>query len=595
MNSHIANKIEAKDKTLSEILFNCKYEVEYFQREYRWRRKHIEDLISDLSGSFLTNYKEGHTVDDIAKYNRYYLGPFVINDKSSSYSIVDGQQRLTSITLLLLYLNKLQQNIAEDEQRDLSLYLFYKKGTKRETLVLDVETRSSILHHLYENSIDSYNEEISDESVQNIVERYDDIKNLFLKELKENEVLPLFIEWLLEKVVMVEIKAFSSQNAYSIFETMNDRGLNLSPTEMLKSFLLANASDEFKIKELNELWRNKILALKSNGIESDVDFFKAWLRAKYAEKIRKTAAGAENEDFENIGTRFHTWVRENQKKIGLNNEEDFYYFVKSDFEFYSTLFNRIQKLQSHQTSGAEGVYISSFYKIADSLSFPLFMSSVTKLDDEDQQLEKIKLISNFIDNYTTLRTLKGRSITQSSIRNAMYELIKSIRNNDIISLKEELNMELEKNFDSSSDILPLFQIMNNWGYYHYFYARINYFLMQQSGNDLPDFSEMMRSRKRNSLVLYRFINEGEPDNDVEPQLWENYINSIFSFCLVRRYELDNLYEMSQCDRIKYLIENRYMPEMGGYDIKQIKPNYITEFLTNRGTTIGGMYREVWSF
>jgi hypothetical protein len=70
---------------------------------------------------------------------------------------------------------------------------------------------------------------------------------------------------------------------------------------------------------------------------------------------------------------------------------------------------------------------------------------------------------------------------------------------------------------------------------------------------------MMRSRKRNSLVLYHFVNGGEPDDGIEPQVWENYMKSIFSYCLVRRFELDDLNEMSQSDRIKYLVEKKYTP------------------------------------
>ena len=51
--AHIANKIDAKDKKLSEILSGQRYKIDVFQREYRWQRVHIEALISDLSLSFL--------------------------------------------------------------------------------------------------------------------------------------------------------------------------------------------------------------------------------------------------------------------------------------------------------------------------------------------------------------------------------------------------------------------------------------------------------------------------------------------------------------------------------------------------------------
>lgn len=598
MDGNIANKIEAKDKKLSEILTNGRYEIEYFQREYRWARRHVEDLISDLSGSFFINHEDGHDVEDESKYNRYYLGPIVILEKpSSELSIVDGQQRLTSLTLLIIYLNHLQTEILEDEDehKNLRLYLYYKKG-KKETLVLDVDKRVDVINHLFNNSFDPYENETDDESVQNILDRYSDIKLLFPEEIKEPSVLPVFIEWFMEKVVLVEIKAFSSQNAYSIFETMNDRGLNLTPTEMLKSYLLAKAEEDEKIRDLNDLWRDRIVALRAKfGDEADQDFFKAWLRSKYAEKIRKAKSGSENEDFENIGTRFHTWVRENEKRIELTNSEDFYFFVKSDFDFYSSVYMLISDLQSECHEKAENVYISSFYKIADSLSYPLYMAAITKLDDEEEQLKKINLVSWFIDNYTTSRTILGKSITQSSIRNAMYELIKSIRNKDLDELKVELLSELQKNVTSSEELFPTFQRMDNWSYYHYFFARILYYFNTSLKLEFLNFPELLRSKRQRSLVLYRFVLEGEIEEGVEPQLWEHYINSVACFCLVRRFDIEILDELNLVDRIKWLIEHKCMPELDNYNLSKIKKGHLTEFLLDRSTALEEIVPKIWRF
>ena len=83
--------------------------------------------------------------------------------------------------------------------------------------------------------------DIEDESqsVQNIYYRYKDIEELFPETSigKDNEKLPYFVDWFIENVDMVEIKAYSDDDAYTIFETMNDRGLSLTSTEMLKGYL----------------------------------------------------------------------------------------------------------------------------------------------------------------------------------------------------------------------------------------------------------------------------------------------------------------------------------------------------------------------
>ena len=76
----------------------------------------------------------------------------------------------------------------------------------------------------------------------NIIGRYPDIDESFPEELRD-DVLAYFVDWLIESVHFVEITAYSDGDAYTIFETMNDRGLSLTPADMLKGYLLANILD----------------------------------------------------------------------------------------------------------------------------------------------------------------------------------------------------------------------------------------------------------------------------------------------------------------------------------------------------------------
>src|ERR1035437_9291155 len=99
------------------------------------------------------------------------------------------------------------------------------------------------------------------ESVQNLVQRYHDLETCFPEELR-GDALPYFIDWLLENVHLVEITAYSDDDAYTIFETMNDRGLSLSPTDMLKGYLLANIVENKRIAA-NTRWRERIRELNN--------------------------------------------------------------------------------------------------------------------------------------------------------------------------------------------------------------------------------------------------------------------------------------------------------------------------------------------
>lgn len=414
-------------------------------------------------------------------------------------------------------------------------------------MILNVDSRLKVIEHLYNNPTsifedidelentngDDSKKKTKDESVQNIIERYEDITKLFPEELINSKTLPLFIEWLLDKIVMVEVKAYSMENAYTIFETMNDRGLTLNPTEILKGFLLSKIDDESKSDEMNDFWRNRIAEIKSiAGFDSDLDFFRAWLRGKYAETIRPTKQGAENEDFELIGTQFHTWIKNNPNKTFLKDSEDYYFFIRSDFDFHSNLYKQLYQYKNRSIDGFENLYISNAYPLADSLTYPLLMSPISKIDENKIIDEKIQLVSKFIDIYTNNRTIQSKAITQSSIRYYIYDLVKAVRNNDIGSLKEKLQIEIERS--SSSPYLSFLNLhnMNNWGYYHYFFARILFYL----DFDRCDFKDLLRNRKQNSLVLYRI----ETPNDVDDVTWIHYLNSVAGYCLVRRYDLDRL-------------------------------------------------------
>ncbi|MFZ4105969.1 DUF262 domain-containing protein [Flavobacterium sp.] len=499
----LSNNIQANARKLFELLQN-KYIVDYFQREYKWEYKHIEQLLVDLEASFLSNYDNGDTIQEInSKYNSYYLGPVVICEKGSIRSIVDGQQRLTSITLLLIYLNNLQKESNDPE--DIIPLIYSKKGG-RKTYNIEVPDRTKILEALF-NSEDYDLSNETDESIRNMYERYTDISNIFSEELK-NEKLPLFIEWLKEKVVFVEILAYSDENAYTIFETMNDRGLNLTPTEMLKGYLLTHLKDPIKIDELNIIWKEKISNLHKYSTQEDLEFIRAWLRSQYADTIRSGARGAENEDFEKIGTRFHTWVKDNYKKIGLSNADQFYYFIKGDFEFYSTLYEKIKTYENNYTEGVERLYLTSYWGIASSLSYPLLMSSVNKLDNEETIQEKLRAVSTFIDILIVTRAINYKGSSQSFLRYIIYILVKDIRNKSVEELRTILKDRLLSSKESINEIDKFFFNNGNRKFIHYLFARCTLYVENKIySNQNIEMNDLMATRKYNRFVLTPIILE----------------------------------------------------------------------------------------
>lgn len=514
----ISNNIQAFAKPLKEVLYEKKYQVDYFQREYKWQRKHIEQLIVDLEASFMSNYEDNHQRHDVANYNSYYLGPIVISEKGALRSIVDGQQRLTSLTLLLIFLN----NIQTDNDVDLVPFIKSKKYGKL-SYNIEVPDRTKVLDSIFEKS-DFNISEIEDESIQNMIDRYQDIESLFPEVLKTDKLL-MFIDWVKEKIVFVEIIAYSDENAYTIFETMNDRGLNLTPTEMLKGFLLTNVKNEEKIIELNDVWKETISKMHSISNNEDLEFMRAWLRGHYAQTIRSRTKDSGNEDFEKLGTKFHTWIKDNAKRIGLKNSEAFFYFIKSDFKFYSRVYFKIIDGIQNKNKDLEHLYLSSNWSIATSLSYPLLMAPIEILDDENTINEKLSIVSKFLDIYSTLRTFDNKLITQSAIRYSIYLLVRKIRNTSIEELRNILIDELTEYDEVITRISRFDATKASQKFLRYVFARIIYYTERKYGNKEVIFHDLSSTRKKNRYNLAQLVLSGNFDKYLNQFTSESEYNS----------------------------------------------------------------------
>lgn len=436
----LKNKIDAIDKSISLLLKDQKFYIDYFQREYRWQEKHIKMMVEDLVTSFLKSYKPEHRRSDVANYQSYYLGPIVfsVNSNDGKKSIIDGQQRITSITLLLIYLNHLQSD--RDKKVSIGELIFSERYGEKSFNMTD-EQREPCLKALFEKGFYEV-QEGDDETVRNIVERYADIDQSFPEDLM-NDTLPYFIDWLIEKVVLVEIMAYSDENAYIIFETMNDRGLNLTPSEMLKGFVLSKISDADQRTQINEIWKSEIQKLHEYGETADLAFFQAWFRGKYAVSIRPGQAGSENKDFELIGSRFHNWFKDNHRSLfRLKDSSDFYNFFKKDFPFFIKWYIKLYEAQMDFDPLIPHLHYIGFWGIAESLQEPLLLSSIKFNDDDETVRRKFDFVARYIETFTVRRAVNYKKFGQTTIRYTMFNLIKLIRDSDLGKLAENLTNEI---------------------------------------------------------------------------------------------------------------------------------------------------------
>ena len=429
-------KIAGDAKNIRELLSGAKYTIDYFQREYRWEAKQITELLTDLAGKFLESYEAGDERTAVERYGHYFLGSIIISEKGGQKFLIDGQQRLTSLTLLLIFLH---HKLKDEEQRRQLADLIFSQRYGRRSFNLNVAEREPAMDALYTGT--TYDDRDQSESVVNILARYNDIEDQFEDELL-GATLPYFTDWLIENVHLVEITAYSDDDAYTIFETMNDRGLSLTPTEMLKGYLLTNIDDPKARERATDNWRGRIGELNTLGKEEDADALKAWLRSQYADNIRERKAGASPQDFDLIGTEFHRWVHDHENKLQLTNSAAFAAFIEKQFSYFSRQYLRIRRAADTITPGLECIFYNALNNFT--LQYPVLLASLRLEDTDNEVLRKFRVVSRYLDILIARRMWNFRSIDYSTVQYAMFLIMKEIRGRAAVEVAKLLTDKLSE-------------------------------------------------------------------------------------------------------------------------------------------------------
>lgn len=502
------NKIDKTD-TLTKILSHRRFTVDVFQREYRWGRKQIEQMISDFQDTFEEFYdSENHdTPLEVMNYGYYYMGCIICTGGSPN-KIIDGQQRLTSLTLLLIYLNNLQKEQAAQGCRSVQFDdMIFDDHFGTKSFNIDVDDRQLCLHALIANDM-TYQPD--NESAQNMMDRYRDIADLFPDELK-GEALEFFIYWLKEKVLLLEIDTPSEDEAHTIFLTMNDRGLSLNSAEMMKAYVMQQIA-EMDRATVNHRWQDNINRIKSassydtSGVVNteDVEFISTWLRANYADTLREGKRGASDEDFELLGEKFHTWVRSNAKaKMGLNKSSDYKALVMTEMTKVTELYLKLREYGTTLTPGFEEVY----YNANRDLNYQnMLIIAAVRNDDLDEDVNrKIQMVSKFVDDFASIRIFNFKKVNWNTNKYLLFRVMKDIRNKDCRSVGMVLVRALRR-MDVSIDALTKFSLNQFSGRYMlHLLARFTSFVNVKMGNPSQFDVYVDRKRKGNTYDIEHIL------------------------------------------------------------------------------------------
>lgn len=271
------------------------------QRPYSWKEQQIDDLLIDLNTAIESGDKE------------YFLGSIVLTTgEGPRPSVVDGQQRLASVTMIYAAMRDYLDQIF-DKERSISITDKYLRnsdvwaGTHEPKLKLGAQ--DSVFFERYVLApLDSPERDTSKiskmmpDSNKRIAIAFDKIKSFFSPQLESTNnpitILKKWDEYLKNSVKVLLLKVEDESNAYKIFETLNDRGLDLATSDLLKNYLLGKAGNA-GFESVRHHW---ISALSKIG-ESDESIFKKFIHHFWASREGLTR---ERQLYENIKSKIRT-------------------------------------------------------------------------------------------------------------------------------------------------------------------------------------------------------------------------------------------------------------------------------------------------
>lgn len=542
-------------RTVKELLQSRSFAIDEYQREYKWESKNIEELVSDLRSKFEESYRPGDAPRAASGYAGYFLGSIIVTKRGDKNYLVDGQQRVTSLTLLLIYLYRAATTLGLEVTSTIKPLIFSDNYGERQ-FNLDIAERLPAIRALFNG--EDYTADGKDESIQAILARYREIEAMDLAgDLADG--LPSFIYWLLGKVGLIEIAAETDAHAYAIFETMNDRGKPLSPVDMLKAYLLAPIEDDRRRAAANQEWKKTVSHLISwesdPGTERDSAFVKSWLRSKYAETIRDRKAGATDKDWELIGTIFHRWVRDNATRIGVGDDRQNYRLITEELPFFARAYLTILNASTRYTPGLEPI----FYNAHNDFTWqPTVLLAPLRIEDDQHTVErKLAATAAYLDIWVMRRVVNYIRVGYSSVSYNMWTLCRDIRDKPLHDLVGILKDKLKKDDDISFEGSPSRSRYGIWGlalnqfsrrYIYHLLARLTSYT--ETGAGKPDLFDKYTDRTARNPCDIEHIWPDDYERYASDcptrQDFDNWRNNVAGLLLlpadVNRSYQDNAYE-----------------------------------------------------
>ena len=375
--------LDTSNSTYRQLMGNgLRFEIPKFQRDYSWTSEQWDDLWQDFN-NLLTQDETEH-----------YMGYLVLQtNDNKNFQIIDGQQRLTTMSIIILGVLKCLNDLAENNndpvdniKRKETLLNSYIGVINPVTLISNNKLK------LNRNNDDYYRSNmvlLRDLPVRNTnasEKLMRDCFNWYYERLKKKfttgESLAGFIDSIVDKLFFTEIKVSDQLNAFKVFETLNARGVQLSSSDLLKNYLFSlvdeNKDNNYEIEELENLWSSTLGKLGGNKFEDYLRYY--WnsynktVRKNYLFKTIKKNITTKKDAFELIRSLRDTAdiflaIQDSEDELWKNDPE-----IKN--ALYELRLFQIKQTNSLFIAGYKNLNIKTFTKLVKVCSIISFRYNI---------------------------------------------------------------------------------------------------------------------------------------------------------------------------------------------------------------------------
>ena len=486
-------EVNPDKQNINTLFSTTNYYIDFYQREYKWKDDEVRRLLDDIFYHFELSYAQHRDLDASeqnvsAKYSWYYLNTYITNKTNGRIFVVDGQQRLTTLTLMLIALYHMcgPTKLDSPALRDWLKSKIAGVGIGGKTQFwMAHDKRDALMQALFAGKVPKPSMIDDGITAHHIIDNYALIQKELAARLESRHKLDTFVYYFLVMVVIINLEV-AQTDVPMVFEVINDRGIRLQSYEILKGKLLGEI-DKAEVDHYADIWDTSLTPLEARAEGEADDFLRTYLRAKFSEtrKQGQVFDGPYHRTiFEEIcnGTLHLKGDAQGVKK-----------FLKGPFRYYANLVLKLRDLSEDPESAVPECYYSSQLNRMD--GYIMLAVAACSVDD-DREDDKITAVARAFDRAYVMLQL-NRAYDSNQFQELLYTLHPLLRTcptdeiearidaKVIAEIKERRNANV-KNLLSYGRFKQVGYGDYNRTFLRYFLARIEAFIAEGLDWELQD-------------------------------------------------------------------------------------------------------------